>query len=529
MEILEIYTDKEPPVEKEQKRVRILIGSSQFRIQQISKIPSKWWNLILFLIVATFHFVWLVSTQGFTIVNISGDAQDIWKTITTWGTDHVHYSYVLYKGFFALQPYLLLYRIAIVFGLPDSSLIIAFFGLLYAYSSVYGFPAIISHLVGKGEPITTWKRALFAFVFFQLTKYTYAYSELMVDLPSMASFLILIHLAICLPEADRLQNQCTKSYVQFLITGLCVGVCVGFSGQYFLATCCIVVFILIKLFYLFKRSFPQVNKYAGICMMFFIAGVALVISIDKMISSAIAEEVVASGVWYPKGNFWLKRALYLNLQYYQPFWKYIPNNRLIQVVYNVYGEAEANQKFIAAGAGDPYAVWSILDYLSTMLKYPIDFISSWINHLLYIISLDQHHQCVSALSIGYTSVYIVLYSFVTQIKRWKDVFQRNFWIVGGFFSIVIPILVTHIEPRYAISISGFFLSYAICSNILWQLLGCFTQTVSKVIQTKSFSCLKEERIPMGFFLWIVFIMVLFSWYAALMENCRLDVDILFHW
>lgn len=529
MSALGDYTNENHLADKTKEDKPVLFGTSQIKTQKVFPRQSKWRNLRLFFVVALLYYCWIVSKFGFSLTNASGDAHDIWLTITTWGTDEVHYSYVLYKGLFALQPYLWLYRAAVAFGLPDQSLVIAFFGLLYAYSSVYGFPAVVSQLIGNGKPVATWKRALFAVVLIQLTKYTYAYSELMVDLPSMASFLMLTHLAICLPEANRSGKQGALSYIHFLATGLCAGVCLSFSGQYSLAACCIIIFILIKLVRLTRASFPQVVKYAGVSALLFIVGTASIVVMNKIVGAAIAETVAASGAFCPSGTVWMKRSLYRNLQFYQDPGKHIPNIRLTQIAYRIYGEADAIQRFTANAMGDPSAFWSISDYLHTALKYPVDFICNWLNHFLYAISMDQWNQRISALLVSYTSLYIVLYEFVVRVKKWSNIFNRNFWIVVGFLCIAIPLMVMAIEPRLAISISGFFLSGAICGDILWQSLVGFFQNIQEIIQARSLSHLKEKKVPIAFLIWIVFVVVIFSWYAALMENCGYGTDILFHW
>lgn len=504
------------------------VSSSRIRVQDRLTIPSNRLNLILFFVVALFYCGWIIQKYGFSLTNGSGDADDIWRTITTWGTDEVYYSYVLYKGLFSLQPYLWLYRIATALGLPDQSLIVVFFSLLYAYSSVYGFPAVIAQLVGNGKPVDTWKRALFAIAFFQLTQYTYAYSQLMVDLPSMTAFLMMLHLAICLPDTAGSFKHGIGDFGKFLAAGLCVGVCLGFSGQYSVATCCVIIFILIKIIRLAWGSRRRADKYVGVCTLLLVASAAVVVMLNREFNAMIAREVAATGGEFRTGKFWMERNLYLGLQRYMNATKKIPDPRLTQIAYNMYGKAEAIQLFeVVQNYGDNG--WTIREYLGAASKYPVDFICSWLNHFLCAMSMDRFHQYVPGLLVGYTSLYIALYGFVTKVKRWGDIFNRNFWIVTGFLCVAILSVVMQVEPRYTISIVGLFLGYAVCGDILWHSLGAFCRSVYEIAQSRSFASLKNKKAPMGFFAWIVFLVILLSWYAALMENCGVDVDILFHW
>ena len=67
-------------------------------------------SALLFLIVFGYILFRMVRTGS--MILISGDAADIWKTIKTYYTDDVYGSYVLYKGLLSIYPYVWLYKLA---------------------------------------------------------------------------------------------------------------------------------------------------------------------------------------------------------------------------------------------------------------------------------------------------------------------------------------------------------------------------------------------------------------------------------
>ena len=79
-------------------------------VQQLKKAEFRRRIGTVLLFVISFWFVLYQLVQRGTMIDISGDAADIWKSIKTFGTDDLYPSYVLYKGFDSVFPYVSFYR-----------------------------------------------------------------------------------------------------------------------------------------------------------------------------------------------------------------------------------------------------------------------------------------------------------------------------------------------------------------------------------------------------------------------------------
>ena len=110
--------------------------------------------------------VWLLKQTVAMGVGVGGDVTDIWKTITSFYSGDIQPSYVLYKGFLSVYPYVWFYELSKVFGVGSWFFIKIFHCFLFSYVSDIGFPYIVSKLL-KIE-IKFWRRMLVIFLMFIL-------------------------------------------------------------------------------------------------------------------------------------------------------------------------------------------------------------------------------------------------------------------------------------------------------------------------------------------------------------------------
>jgi len=83
------------------------------------------------------------------LLNGGGDANSIWLTISTFKNAQPISSYVLYKGFLAIYPYVWLRDLAITLGLNDFFFIKIYHALLFSFAAGFGVPKIISNILNK--------------------------------------------------------------------------------------------------------------------------------------------------------------------------------------------------------------------------------------------------------------------------------------------------------------------------------------------------------------------------------------------
>lgn len=126
-----------------------------------------------------------------SMISISGDASDIWKTITSFHTKDIYGSYVLYKGINSVFPYVWLYDLARIFNINEWFFIRLFYSIAFAYVSSIGFPNMIELLVQKKTKL--YRRCLCVIVMWYFWYYSMAFTQLMVDLPCLMYYVLLIN------------------------------------------------------------------------------------------------------------------------------------------------------------------------------------------------------------------------------------------------------------------------------------------------------------------------------------------------
>ena len=103
--------------------------------------------IVPFFIAFILYFGYVCKSGDMTA--LSYDAADIWKTITSWYTNDIYGSYVLYKGINSVYPYVWLYQLALIFNINAWILIKMFFALAFSYTSAIGFPDIIKRMTNR--------------------------------------------------------------------------------------------------------------------------------------------------------------------------------------------------------------------------------------------------------------------------------------------------------------------------------------------------------------------------------------------
>ena len=169
-----------------------------------------------------------------------GDATSIWQTIITFRNEKITSSYVLYKGFLSVYPYIWFYELSIFWGLDPFFFIKIYHSLLFSFVAAIGIPYLVSKILNI--KINIYKSVIFVVVLFSLTKFTHIYSMLMVDLPSAAFFVG----AMCAVYLSYGFNSIWR-IVALLLSGLMVGLTLSSSGQYSLAGYLLAIYVVVSI------------------------------------------------------------------------------------------------------------------------------------------------------------------------------------------------------------------------------------------------------------------------------------------
>lgn len=424
----------------------------------------------------------------------SGDAADIWKTIVSWYTDNIYGSYVMYKGIHSVYPYVWLYKVAKMVGVNEWLFVKLFFTVTFAYVAAVGFPNMIELLTNKET--NCYKRGALVILFWYFWYPTNALTNLMVDLPCLAYFVILINSALKIYRKQR------RVY-NYVLLGFFGGLCMTASGQYTLPAVCIYIFTLIVILQFCKHN--EWNKRQLFqCVIIIAICTASIIIANNYFECKVTNTLRSEGAWIPSSNDWLKAGLSrFRYAYRQGPETTIPSPRNAAIL-DAYFNGEV-----------PDAI-TTLQYIKIFTKYPLDFALNYLNAFFIVLSPDFGQFNFWPLFIFYSMLYIALTIGVSKCNSWKKFFSPMFWIGFSFLWAVVPMLVMNIEARTCMQIQGIIIALAICDDYMWNKLK---QVLKEIFIIRKISF---ERIPYRFILYIIFVMVCFVHISTLYELCGAD-------
>lgn len=460
--------------------------------------------------------VWLLRSSHSMGVGRGGDVTDIWKTITSFYSGNIQPSYVLYKGFLSIYPYVWFYELSKFFGLNSWFFIKLFHCFLFSYISAVGFPYIISKLL-KIE-IKFWRRILVIFLMFILWKPNHALQDMMIDLWSLTLFILAVSIALKLLENKIKTFTCVSFFA-----GLVLGTASLGSGQYFLPVVILIVALLINLFS--KENIKNVSKkfILIIYAIMMVVGVMVPKAYDVHFEKTVVDPMREDGANIIPSKVWLDIGLGLAKRRYNLFWEpTIPNHRSLSIIKQDKGDDY--ESFI-----QNEMIYSKRELIDLIRKHPVDFVTSWCNGLFLTVSMHGEHRSILCLLISYTALFLSLYAVFKRCKKLKDIFSVKLLIVLSFISVTIAPCINHLELRYVMAFQGLFLSAAFLDHIIWNGIKNFLLWIKSLFSRTASMNLKNINIPYSFVIYVLFIIMCFSNYAALIENVGVDPSILFSW
>lgn len=457
-----------------------------------------------------FAFVtYYILTRGQTdMVSVSGDARDIWQTITSFHTENIYGSYVLYKGINSVYPYVWLYDLSLIFGINEWFFIRLFYAVAFAYISSIGFPNMVERLVQKETRM--YRRCFCVITMWYFWCCSMAFTQLMVDLPCLMYFILLINVALKLYREKRNAS----AYIRVGIWG---GLCMTASGQYTMPAVCIVIFSLWVTFREKADTGKQMAVFTTHVALLF-ACLLLMLGFNNFFEASVVEPLREEGEWIPSNDDWLHAGLIRFRENYRSGGGSVPlpSNRNAAILEDYFGENITNIGGI-----------KVDEYLGIFFKYPIDYILNYLNSFFLILSPDRGRFNLFPLLIFYSLLYFSLYIGVSKCKTWKSFFSPLFLIGFSFLWATVPMLVMNIEERTCMQIQGLIIALALCDDTIWD-------NISKGLKKLKSEGLREtikkmNRISYPVVFYFLFICIWMTHIATLYEALGVETqEILIH-
>lgn len=485
---------------------------------------KKWHAVVSFVFAFTLLFTNIIHLGSF--VDWSGDANDIWKTITTYYDSHTYQSYVLYKGYQAIFPYVWLYELSRHLNINEFLPIKIYYSFLFAYSIAIGMPYIISKLCKV--KINLIMRFIFIVLAFMVWKPSGALGQLMVDLPSFTYFVLGTSIVVSIQDISF-----TKKYklIYFILAGLACGLAGGGSGQYGIPAILLFIYASITIF---KTDFNKIiSKESSkfilvpiICIVLLTTGFGVVKFVENQFQNVVIERIFPGKVGLATGKQWAKYAASVKLMSMTmgPDLSIIPDNRGTAIIKNEDGD-KANERIelLQKGGG----VYSNSEYINLILKHPVDFISRWFNRFLIAISFDGLDPSVSMLTLGATLVYICFLSVYKNCKTLSSFFTPNTLIVTAFILTILSLCIAHIEKRYALSIQALIMGVGLLNGEILNLLKSWLRSIKQMIDEKSLRIIWQGSFSYSLLIYFVFLVLYITHFASIFELLGPDSRILF--
>lgn len=476
---------------------------NNYKKSKSSRFPLK----DTWVILAAFALMFAYLFQLDSMVGMSADAASIWETIKTFRTEDITPSYVLYKGFSSIYPYVWLYDLSRVFGTGEFFFIKIYHCILFAYISGAALPYTISRIANI--ELKNYRRLILVVILFYLWSFNLSFSQIMIDLPSLAFFLLLVNSALRIESGN-------KNVWKYIYSGLLAGLCTCLSGQYSLPAVFVILFILLKSF---GKKVIRKKKNVIIMCLYIILMFASIMSvriINYGFENTVTNEFREEGESIPTGGEWLSIGylrLIDNLRVSPAI--DIPDNRGLAIIKDVFESEnfEETHEIIELGG----MAYSMVDYFKLVLKYPGDFVLRYFNRLFLSLTEDGGYFKFLPLFISSTLTFMTGYVVTKKVKAVGGLFSSKTLLIMAFVSAIIPSIILVIEPRGLMQIQGLVFGTAILCDELWNSLKVFKNMVKEIITTKSVKCLMDKKIPYIFLLYIIFVCFCFMHMGSLYE------------
>lgn len=444
-----------------------------------------------------------------TMCDISVDAQETWKVVSSYGSGELYGAYVLYKGLIVIYPWVWLRNIAILLGFNEWVFVKLFYALCFSYISAIGLPQIIEKLTGDENK--WWKNMILVIACYFFWEDAYVLDQLVIDLPCMTFFVLLVNMALD-------YNKERKGLVFSIVLGLLIGINLIASGQYTLPCLCVLIFLLIV-------YIQRIRERTNIKKDFVCLGItSLLAGAIKYSNAYFLKHVVGglreSGAWILSAGEWLSIGFTRFDKTLRQFTGMpIISNRSGALLESLVGHEYyiSNIDQIIAG-GYPITT---LDYLKWVIKHPLDFFSLFVDKFILGMTMDGGELRFVPIFISYTVFFLALLLIYKKCKNIKDIFNRKVWIVLAFIGAVVPGIVMVVEVRVWIQLQGLVMAAAICSSCFWEDI----QSTYNNLKLKDVSR-SGKKINYTIIVYIIFMLMAMAHIASLYSASAEGINIL---
>ena len=473
-------------------------------------------------LLAFFVLVLHLDNSG-PLVGISGDATDIWKTIISFNSADIYPSYVLYKGFLSVYPYLWLYHLSLAVGLSEFYLIKIFHCVLFAYISAVGIPNAVKHILGL-EKVKIWRICILILLLFWVWVPNLTFTQMMIDLPGLAYFLLMINAAFFVTKEGKI-----SPVVRYLLTGLAIGLNLCLSGQYTPSAILIIIFIMVHTIKKNRNSLDRSNAVSTLerigLLGVMLLGAAIVKGYDIYFEKSIVDTLRANGAALNTNSEWVKISVFGFIGILRRYFGYkILDYRGIAILNDYYSEgAEA---IISQGWNNQMA-HPYRDYFNLIFRYPVDFIVRFADRMFVAVSPDGGYMSIRRLFVSFSALYLGVGNWKKRIKTIKDFFSPGILIILAFLVTQLGVMIYGVETRYAMQLQGLLLGLALLDDTIWLGFKKVFLTIKECWKEKSLRPIGKKNFSGKIVGYIFFLIFCFALIAALYDTMNADYSLVF--
>lgn len=464
-------------------------------------------SFLLFLGCCFVVFLKLYSSGN--MIDLSYDATNIWQTIKSWyGNEEIFNSYVLYKGFSSIFPYVWLYKIAVFLGVNDFFFIMLYHSLLFSFITIVGVPFLVKESVGSN--VNKLQIVLFSILMYKFWESTKALSQLMIDLPSCACY---IATCMCLVKVTK-SDEVKLLYI--ILFAFFDGMISNMSGQYILSAYILLVAVL---FYILNIRIKNL-KYKFALILTILVCFYSISFLNVLFFNYLRTRNIILGVNLSPASAWMERGLIymMNMNRFTD----LHSNRGDALISSLFG-ADEGIKLWQKSMGGTFGL-TITEYVNCFTKHPIDFCLTYVDKIFLCLSIDpEKNNSFHYLAFSYTLVFITFSYFIKSVKRFSDFFSLKIVLLFSSFASVIPVAVLTVELRYALSLQSIVFGIAILGPFS---INCFNFLRKFFVEKKILTI----KYPFVIIIWGIYLFISLAYYNSF--YCINSVDparCLFHW
>jgi len=357
---------------------------------------------------------------------------------------------------------------------------------------------------------------VFVLSLFIFWKSNYALDNLTIDLPNLTALILAISFAIKITETNL------GNIFYSLLGGLSMGMLLCGSGQYRLSFYALIVFIGLNFINKFKKT-----KFSGIQLLSVFIMLLSVVSMVRLDSQFIKKTIDLADknqAWFLTREEWLDLSLsgrnMLLMKYGGG--PTIENTRLLAIGQSI----NSNFTDQVSQGGQAYKPSY---FFKLVALHPVEFAVQGVSKLLLAVSLDNGNRSVLHLFYFYTLLFISLKVLFGKIKKVKDLITAKSLLITAFILPSLTMLIFHVEMRYFLSLQILVISSVILNfDLIKQITHLKAEAIS-FFKKKSLSVASMLNMKLNYdlFFYMMFIIICFSWYAAIYERLGTTSEMFF--